>query len=152
MKNIFKIAFCFCIILLMTGCGTKVVKCTNNNDQGASGYTIDSTYEIYSSNDVVNKVEIKEVITSKNNTTLVYFEDKLKKKYEQLNKLYKGYTIKTKTEKGKTTVDVTIDYTKTDVEKFVNENDIIKAAFKKDKKMTSDIAKTYYESLGATCK
>ena len=152
MKNILKIGIFFGVVLLLTGCGTKVVKCTKNNDQGASGYTINSTYEIVSSGDKVSKVEIEEVITSKNNTTLAYFEDRLKTQYENQNKKYKGYTVKTKTEKGKTIVNVTIDYSKFDVEKFANDNDIIKSDIKKSKKMTSDIAKKYYESLGTTCK
>ena len=152
MKNIAKIACCFCLVLLMTGCGTKVLKCTIKNDQGASGYTIDSTYEIYSSKSSVSKVEIKEVITSKNNTTLAYFEDKLKKKYEELNTQYKGYTVKSSTEKGKTIVTATADYSKIDVEKFANATDSIKDDYKKSKKMTEEIMKKYYESLGATCK
>ena len=152
MKNILKVGIFFGVVLLLTGCGTKVVKCTKNNDQGASGYTINSTYEIVSSGDKVSKVEIEEVITSKNNTTLAYFEDRLKTQYESQNKKYKGYTVKTKTEKGKTIVNVTIDYSKFDVEKFANDNDIIKSDIKKSKKMTSDIAKKYYESLGTTCK
>ena len=152
MKNVFKIIFVFGIVLLATGCGTKVVTCTIKNDQSGSGYSIDSTYEIYSKKDNVSTVEIKEVITSKNNTTLAYFEDKLKKKYEELNKLYKGYTVKTKSEKGKVIVTATADYSKIDVEKFANANDVIKDDIKKSKKMTSDIAKKYYESLGASCK
>ena len=152
MRNALKVGLVFCLVLLVSGCGTKVVKCTMNNDQSGSGYTIDSTYEIYSSKDIVSKVEIKEIITSKNNTTLAYFEDNLKKKYEDLNKQYKGYTVKTKTEKGKTIVTATADYSKIDIEKFANANDVIKDDIKKSKKMTSDIAKKYYESLGATCK
>ena len=152
MKNILKVGIFFGVVLLLTGFGTKGVKCTKNNDQGASGYTINSTYEIVSSGDKVSKVEIEEVITSKNNTTLAYFEDRLKKQYEDQNKKYKGYTVKTKTEKGKTIVNVTIDYSKFDVEKFANDNDIIKSDIKKSKNMTSDIAKKYYESLGTTCK
>ena len=152
MRNALKVGLVFCLVLLVSGCGTKVVKCTMNNDQSGSGYTIDSTYEIYSSKDIVSKVEIKEIITSKNNTTLAYFEDNLKKKYEDLNKQYKGYTVKTKTEKGKTIVTATADYSKIDIEKFANANDVIKDDIKKSKKMTSDIAKKYYESLGAACK
>ena len=113
---------------------------------------IDTQVVIASKKDVVEKVEIKEVITSKNNTTLAYFEDKLKKKYEELNKLYKGYTVKTTTEKGKAIVTATADYSKIDIEKFGNANDTIKDDIKKSKKMTSEIAKKYYESLGASCK
>ena len=152
MKKLIKLGLVFSFVVLATGCGTNVTKCTIKNDQGASGYTIDSTYDIYSNGDNVDKVEIKEVITSKNNTTLAYFEDRLKKKYEELNKMYKGYTVTSNTEKGKITVTATADYSKIDVEKFANDNDVIKSDIKKSNKMTSKIMKKYYESLGATCK
>ena len=151
MKKIVKLGLVFCFVLLATGC-SNVTKCTIKNDQGSSGYTIDTTYEIYSSGNNVSKVEIKEVVTSKNNTTLAYFEDRLKKKYEELNKDYKGYTVKSSLEKGKAIVTATADYSKIDVEKFANDNDTIKSDINKSKKMTTEIMKKYYESLGASCK
>ena len=152
MKGIFKIVvICGCAVLL-TGCGTKVTKCSINNDEGQSGYTLDTTFEIYSSDDKVNKVEVKEVVTSKNNTTLAYFEDKLKKKYQELNDTYGGYTVKSEIKDGKATVTATIDYSKVEIEKFANDNDIIKSDILKANKMTPEIAKKYYESSGASCK
>ena len=152
MRNIVKVLSIFCVAILLTGCGTKVTKCTMSNDEGQSGYTLDTSYEIYSSGDKVSKVEVKEVITSKNNTTLAYFEDKLKKKYEALNDSYGGYTVKSEIKDGKTTVTVTIDYSKVAIDKFANDNDIIKSDILKSNKMTPEIAKKYYESLGAKCK
>ena len=152
MKKLIKLGLVFGFVVLATGCGNNVTKCTIKNDQGSSGYTIDTTYEIYSKGDNVDKVEIKEVITSKNNTTLAYFEDKFKKKYEELNKNYKGYTVKSSVEKGKAIVTATADYNKIDVTKFANDNDTIKSDIKKSKKMTTKIMKKYYESLGASCK
>ena len=83
MKKVIKLITIFICIILISGCGkNKVLKCEIKNDQSKSGYTINTTYEIYSSDSIVNKVVRKDVVTSKNTTILAYFEKTLKDQYK----------------------------------------------------------------------
>lgn len=154
MKNIFKFLSVFVLVLLLTGCFDKkdVSKCTLNNDQSASGYTINSTYNIYSTNGVVNSVETKEIVTSENTTILAYFEDLLKKQYEAANKSYGGYKFEVSKSDKKVTSTVSINYDKMDLAKFIKDNTAMKSYVNKSNKLTLEGAKKLYESLGATCK
>ena len=153
MKKFIKMIPIFTIILLASGCAkTKVTECTLDNDQSKSGYKIVTTYKIYSKGDIVNKVTSEEILTSKNNTILKYFENLNKKQYEAQNKTYGGYTFDIKAEKGIVTSNLTIDYTKLDMNKFINDNSAMKSYVNKNNKFTLDGAKTMYQSLGATCK
>ena len=154
MRKIGKILFGFLGIILLTGCGDKkqVSKCTLNSDQSASGYTINSTYEIYSTNDIVSSVKTKEVVTSKNTTILAYFEDLLNKQYKSASETYGGYTYKVTNKDGKVTSEVTINYDKMNLSKFVKDNASMKSYVNKSNKLTLDGVKKIYEGLGATCK
>ena len=152
MKKLLKIAFIFVFIFIVSGCNKKAVTCTLDNDQSASGYVVKTTYNIYANKDVVTRVETNEVITSKNNTILAYFEKTNKDKYEAENKKYGGYTVNVLNKDGKVTTDVTIDYGKMDLDKFVTDNTAMKSYVNKKNQVTLKGAKTLYESLGATCK
>ena len=152
MKKIIKIGFVFAFILFVSGCNKKAVTCTIENDQSASGYVIKTTYNIYSNKDIVTKVETNEVITSKNNTILAYFEKNNKDKYDSENKKYGGYTVNVLNKDGKVTTNITIDYNKMDVDKFVTDNTAMKSYVNDKHQVTLKGAKTLYESLGATCK
>ncbi len=154
MKNVVKFLIVFVGVLLLSGCMDKkqVSKCTLSNDQSASGYSINSTYNIYSTNGIVNSVQTKEVVTSKNTTILAYFEDLLKKQYESANSSYGGYEFKVSKTDNKVTSTVTINYEKMDLDKFVKDNASMKSYVNKSNKLTLDGVKKLYESLGATCK
>lgn len=155
MKKILSLLIVFTALFLLSGCSlakTKITKCTLTSDQSASGYVLDSTYEIYSKGDVVYKVSTKEVVTSKNNTVLQYFEKTLKDQYKSSNDIYGGYSYDVKTKDGKVSSTVTIDYNKMDLNKFVKNNTAMKSYVNKNNKLTLEGAKKLYESLGATCK
>ncbi len=154
MKRLAKIIFISISILLLSGCGSKklTTKCTLDSDQSASGYKLESVYNIYSTNGIVDSVKTKEVVTSKNNTILSYFENILKSQYTKAGKAYGGYTFNVKKEDDKVTSEVTIDYNKMDLSKFVRDNASMKSYVNKSNKITLDGAKKIYESLGATCK
>lgn len=143
------------LTVLLVGCSSKeekVVKtCTLNSDQSASGYTLNSTYKIYATNNVVTSVETEEVVTSENKQIRDYFESTLKTSYETAEKTYGGYTYTVKNEDDKVSANVTIDYTKMDLEKFINSNAAMKSYVNKDNKITLEGAKKIYEGLGATC-
>lgn len=153
MKKFIKCIPLFAIILFVSGCAkTQVTVCTNVNDQSKSGYKSTTTYKIYYKNDIVTKVDSEEILTSQNNTYIKYFEDLNKKQYETQNKAYGGYTYDVKAEKEKVISKLTIDYTKVNMNKFIEDNSAMKSYVNKDNKFTIDGAKTMYESLGATCK
>ena len=144
---------CMILVLFTTGCKKQVVTtCNYKNDQKASGYNINSTYNIYSDGKTVNKVVMEEVVTSKNTTVLKFFEKKLKDQYEKINSTYGGYTIDVKNKDKKVISTVTIDYNKMNLKKYVKDNVALKSYIDKNNKMTLKGAKALYESLGATCK
>lgn len=141
------------LVVLLTGCKGKEVKtiCKSSSNQTASDYKTNLVYTIYSSNDLVNRIELNEVIESKNNTVLAYYEKQLQELYKSNNDLYKGYDYKITNKDGKVTAKVTIDYSKMDMKKFVTENPAMKDFVNKDNKLLLEGAKAMYESSGATC-
>ena len=66
------------MILIITGCGCNKKYTTNTcelvSDQSGSGYISYKTYKIYSTKDLVNKVEITEEIKSNKKDILDFFE------------------------------------------------------------------------------
>lgn len=154
MKKGFKILFISLFVFLLAGCddGKEIVtKCELTSNQVASGYSLDSTYEIYSKSGVVNKVKTKEVVTSDQEDVLTYFETYLNKSYKTASDAYGGYTYKVKKSDNKVSSDVTIDYNKMDLDKFVSDNSSIKAFVNKKNQVTLEGVTKIYESLGATC-
>lgn len=157
MKKVFYLIIIFTIIIFMSGCNInlskeKVTKCILKNDQSKNNYKTKTTYKIYSKKDIVSKVSYEEVLISKNTTIIKYFENINKKQFEKQNKLYGGYTYDVKSEKNTVTSNVTIDYSKIDMKKFIDDNSSIKSYINKDNKMTLKGAKAMYKSLGAKCK
>ena len=153
MKRVFKFLFIFVFVFLLAGCkgGKVVTKCTLVSDQSASNYTLKSEYNVISNKDKVYRVETVEVVESKNNTILAYFEDQLKKQYKSYNDTYKGYKYDVVNKDGKVIAKVTIDYTKMDLDKFVKDNPAMKSYVDKDNNITLSGIKTMYESMGAKC-
>ena len=152
-KYVYSLALVLVGILCVTGCGSSSkVTCTYESDQSASGYKLKSEYNIYSDGDVVTKVETTETVESKNNTVLSYFEKQLKEQYKTNNEKYKGYDYKVTNKDGKVVSEVTIDYSKMDLNKFVEDNTAMKSFVNKDNKLTVKGVKSMYESIGAKCK
>ena len=153
MKKFAKILVVFMGVILLAGCGNSktISKCTLESDQSASGYKLSSEYNIYATGDVVTSVKTTEVVTSDNNTILEYFEKTLKTQYDAANKSYGGYSFDIKKDENKVTSNVTIDYTKMDLSKYVKDNTAMKSYMNKDNKITLKGAKKLSEALGATC-
>lgn len=152
MKKFVKLTFVMMLVVLLAGCGKdKVIKCTLNSDQSASGYKIKSEYNMYSTGDIVNKVVTTETVESKNNTILAYFEKQLKTQYKTNNDNYGGYTYEITNKDGKVVSKVTIDYTKMNLNKFIKDNPAMKSYVNKSNKLTVSGVKSMYQSLGAKC-
>lgn len=153
MKKYFKITFVCMMVVLLTGClgREKVTTCTLDSDQSSSGYAIKSEYKIYSSKDSVNKVITVETVESTNNTILSYFEKQLNTQYKTFNDNYGGYSYKITNKDNKVVSEVTIDYNKMNMKKFITNNPSLKSYVNKSNKITVNGLKTMYKSLGATC-
>lgn len=154
MKKGFKFLFISLFVFLLAGCDSNkeiVTKCELTSNQAASGYSLKSTYEIYSKSGIVNKVKTKEVVTTDKENVLTYFETYLNKSYKTASDTYGGYTYKVTKSDDKVSSDVTIDYNKMDLDKFVSDNSSMKAYVNKNNKITLEGVTKIYESLGATC-
>jgi len=149
MKKIASLVVVLSLCILLTGCG-KALKCSSSSAQ--KNYSISTDYAIKSNKDIVTKVTIKQVIESSDKKVLKNFESQLKSQYESNNKAYGGYDYKLKISGKKLTADITIDYTKFDLDKFVKANAAMKEYVNKNNKLTLEGAKKMYKSTGATCK
>lgn len=162
MKKIAKILVVFVGVIFLAGCDTNdlfgsinnksITKCTLDSDQSANGYKLNSEYNIYATGNVVTSVKTTEVVTSDKEEILKYFQNTLNTQYEAANKSYGGYSFDIKKSDNKITSNVTIDYNKMNLKKFVQDNASMKSYINKDNKITLSGAKKLYESLGATCK
>lgn len=149
MKKLINVGLVLCLCLLLTGCG-KTLKCSSSSEQ--KNYNISTDYTIKSSNKIVTKVTIKQVIESKDKKVLKNFKKQLEDQYKSNNTVYGGYDYKVVIKGNKLTADITIDYKKFDLEKFVKVNGAMKEYVNKDNKLTVEGAKKMYKSTGATCK
>lgn len=152
MKRYIKFLLLILCITILSGCDSDLdtTNCSLNNKQ--IDYTIKTTYKITSSKDIVNKVEIKEVIASKDKKKLRSFKEQLTNQYKNNNKLYKGYKYEADLDGDTLTLEVTIDYEKMNLKKFVKDNAAMKKHVNKDNKFTLKGAKELYKFTGARCK
>ena len=126
MKKGLKILFISLFVILISGCGKSnkevVSTCTLSSNQSSNGYKISSNYEIHSKDGLVNSVTTKETVESDNEQVRSYFKKTLEDSYNTANESYGGYTYNVTEDGNKVISDVTIDYSKMNLEKFVNDN------------------------------
>ena len=153
MKKI-KLFVVIMICFLVVGCGNKQVTktCTLVSDQSSNGYKSSTTYTIYSKNDIVTKVEQKEVIDSKKKEILDFYKDEYNSMYKKYNKTYGGYTYHVSINKNQLIFDVLIDYKEFDMDKYIRDNTGIKKFVNKDNQYTMDGIIKMYENIGGSCK
>ena len=154
MKKGLKILFISLFVILISGCGKSnkevVSTCTLSSNQSSNGYKISSNYEIHSKDGLVNSVTTKETVESDNEQVRSYFKMTLEDSYNTANESYGGYTYNVTEDGNKVISDVTIDYSKMNLEKFVNDNSQMKS-YIKNNRISLDGMKKIYEALGATC-
>lgn len=142
-------------ILLLSGCGTNkevlVTKCTSSQNNLQANYTLKSEYTIYSQKGVVNKVESVETINSSSEAILDYFDTYLTSTYEQANKVYGGYNNKVTKNDDEVISKTTIDYKSMDMNKYVEDNSVMKSYVNSKNELTLEGIKAAYQSIGATC-
>lgn len=138
-------------IVLFVLISPKKVTCTSKSDQSQNGYVIETKEVIYPRGKNVSKVVINQTITSKDSKKLDSFEKQFKEDYASFDKKYGGYKYKVTKTKDKVVSDITIDYTKLDMKKFITDNEAMKK-YTKNNKLTVAGAKEMYEASGAVCK
>ncbi len=154
MKKIITSVSLLLAFFLISGCGgTKVNKtCSLTSTDLEKGYKLDTTYEIFGNDDVVDKVILTEVITSDDDQVLSYFEETLNKTYDDANENYGGYKNSITNDNNKLVSKTEIDYNKIDIDKYLDDHIDIKDCVNSDNKISIAGLLTVYNSLGATCK
>lgn len=147
-----KIVLLIMIAFLITGCGKKVnKKCVLISDQSDNGYKSIVEYKIFSKGDIVTKVEQKEVIESEKQDILNFFQKEYNSQYQKYQNLYGGYKYKVNIKDKKLTLNVTINYKKFDMNKYLKDNTGVKKFVNKNNKYTVKGILKMYKNMGATC-
>ena len=165
MNKRFKILFVLLSIFLLVGCSSEnneekkeknetkddsIIKCSISKME-VEDYSISSSYEIHSTDGVVDKVTTIETVETDDESILSTFEEQLETTYETANETYGGYTYKIEKDDNKLTCTVEIDYKEMNLEKYVEDNPIMKSFTNENNKITVTGIKTIYESIGAIC-
>ncbi len=153
MKKIRKILISLTLVLILTGCKGKeiITKCSLESDQSANGYVLKADYSIYSEDNIVKKVVINQTITSKDKEKLEKFKKTFDNQYKSNNKSYGGYKYKIKIKDNQLILNLTTDYTKLDMKKFVKDNAAM-GEYLDDNKLVLDKFIDLYSKSGITCK
>lgn len=153
MKKITKITLVIIMTIIFTGCSMKkevVTKCSNTSSQNK--YEVTSNYNIYSKNDIVNKVVLEEVVKSSDQTTLSTMEKSYKNMYKAYNKSYGGYTYKVDNDGKTVKLTLTIDYQNIDMNKYIKDNVSFKDYLNDNNELTLEGIKNMYKFIGVKCK
>ncbi len=125
-----------------------IVECRFSNTY--DDYKIESVYKYKYKGKYSTVVNSQEIVISDDDDILDYYKSYLEKQYEGVDK-YGGYTYKIEKESNNKVVStVEIDYSKMDIEKFLDDQPSF-AYYLEDGKILGDRLKTMYMSMGATC-
>jgi len=165
MNKQIKLLFVMLSLFLLVGCSSEnsdkekeknestdnsVVKCIIS-DMEVEDYSISSNYEIHSTDGIVDKVITVETVNSSDKNLLSTFENQLETTYKTANEIYGGYTYKITKEKSKLTCTVEIDYKEMNLEKYIEDNPIMKSFTNENNEITVKGLKNIYEGIGAVC-
>ena len=157
MKKYIKIFALILVLTLITACGNDTAKesiktCTLTSNDITNGYKLESKYMIYSTGKTVDKVVTVETVTSEDESVIDYFDEYLSTTYATYNETYGGYTNNITKETGKITSETTVDYSKMDLKKYVEDNSAMKDYVDSNNKLLTTGTVAIYEAMGATCK
>ena len=143
------------MIMLVCGCNKNekemVKRCTLTSNNIVEGYKLESEYTINIKGDVVTSVTTVETVTSSNEEVLDSFESSLRDTYKTIGNMYGGYKNDIVNSNGKLVSTTTIDYSKMNLKKYVEDNSAMKVYVNSDNELLADGIIVLYESLGATC-
>ena len=136
------------ILLLLTGCGNKVIKCTVNT--ASDKYTYEATYKIEYSGKYVSKITKNEKYSTTDKNKYNYLKEYRELELEHMNATYGGYSYKMNLDKHIINIKTTINAKKLNADKLVDDKLISKYYVENNKLLVSGLKK-YYESKNATC-
>ena len=144
----------FIIMLLVVGCSKEEIykTCSIVSDQSSNGYKSTIKYDIYHKGDIVTKVVQREVIDSDKKDILDFYNDEYQSMYKKYNKTYGGYNYDVNVKDNQLVLDVSIDYNKFNMEKYIEDNTGLKKYTNKNGLFTLDGIVKMYENIGASCK
>lgn len=150
MKKGFLLLFVICCVFVFAGCGSnlKTMKCSVSSN--IEGNSTTSSYEVKHDGEYVSKIELVETITSSDQSVLSQYEQYLNNLYSSSSATYGGYTYKVTNNGSKVVSNVTMDYTKMDLNKLVQDDPSF-ANYVKDGKLTLSGIKEMYSQYGITC-
>ena len=130
----------------------KIIYCSFKMYNKKEEYNLETSYEIFSDNNEVNKVKVTEIITSDKDNIINYFNMYLKSIYETYNKNYGGFYNNLVLEKNKVLSTTLIDYENMDLDKYLKDNEEVKSYLDSKNKISLDNLISLYKSFGAKCK
>ena len=145
----------------MTGCDDNVfenisnqniTRCTLTQNNEEYEYVLEATYEIYSTNDVVDKVITKEVMTSDDEDMIEEYGEYVEDLYEEQDDTYGGTTNKVKVNGNTLTSTTTIDYSEMDLDAYIEDYPSLEGYTNSNNQLLKNGLVRLYESYGATCK
>lgn len=152
MKKIKYLLFVLLVGLFVTGCGSneKTMKCTTSINNNSLDYS--ATYEIsYTEDEIVKSVKTTEVLKSDDSDYLNQAKESAEDLYKNANSEYGGYSYNVKVSGNTLTSKCTVDYTKMNVKKYVEDNPSLTNFSDKDNNVKLDGVIQIYEALGAKC-
>lgn len=151
MKKYVKFLLVLLVVTVLSGCTSKLDTAECSFESKQSDYKIKSKYKIYYRDNIVEKVDIDEVISSSSKDKLEEFNKSFKSEYDSNNTIYGGYTHNIKINKDKLKLSVSIDYTSFNMKKFIKNNVAMKEYVDKNNRLTLDGAIKMYEAIGSKC-
>lgn len=131
-----------------SGSGSKQMVCTRNTTSG--GVTINLKYTLKHDGTYVTSSTFYEEYIPQDTSSLSQIKDIIEQTYTTANQKYSGYTINVNNDGQKVVADVTVDYSKTDLEQMRKDDSDVEQ-FIENGKMSVEKMKTYYKGLGMSC-
>ena len=130
--------------------GNKILTCKNYEQNEKLNYEINTTFEIKSKNNVAIENKVHYEIKSDSDEVLEILSDKLEEKYKESIEEYGGTTMNKTKDKNKLIVDITLDYKKMDIEKYVEIEPLLKQTTKNNEIKTT-VMRLIYEKKDYDC-
>ena len=124
--------------------------CTSDNVHDDYNYSIGATYVVWADDDnKITKIVSREIFTSTDDDMVDEYKE-FKEEDEKIPLTYDGYETKITKKDKQIITDTTIDYSKFDLKKFVEDNKL-DVNFDSEKELQLDNVEARYVTLGCVC-
>lgn len=173
MKKILSISILICFVVLLCACGKKenknnptntgtggngggsssnTMECVHDTTNTTDNYSIHSKYTVYHNGKYVEKIKIDKTISSSESDVVDYMKTSYDTSYDNMQRLYGGYTYTSTLDGGSAVYDITIDCLTIKMKELSNDFITIIPYIDEDNHISLEGVRTIYESRGATCK